>query len=87
MEIRPDADRSADLRGKGVGRKLIKRPRGLGGLMGPGCLVYTSARQLEDGERRWHTQGRNTAFTPHLNYNVVRRTQNCPLACQANEKG
>ena len=87
MEIRPDADRSADLRGKGVGRKLIKRPRGLGGLMGPGCLVYTSARHLEDGERRWRTQGQIAVISPHLNYNAFRRLQICGLAPCANLKG
>lgn len=72
---------------KGVERKLIKRPRGLGGLMGPGCLVYTSARHLEDGESRWRTQGQKTAFTPQFNYNVVRRLQICAFARRTNLGG
>ena len=87
MQIRPDADRSADLRGEGVGRKLIKRPRGLGGLMGPGCLVYTSARHLEDGERRWRTQGQIAVISPHLNYNAFRRLRIGGFTTQANGKG
>ena len=87
MQIHLAADRSVDLRREGVGRKLIKRPRGLGGLMGPGFLVYTSARHLEDGQRRWRTQGQIAVISPHLNYNAFRRLQICRFAPCANLKG
>ncbi|KCZ57709.1 hypothetical protein HY30_17240 [Hyphomonas chukchiensis] len=72
---------------EGVERKLIKRPRGLGGLMGPGCLVYTSARHLEDDERRCSTQGQKTAFLPQFDYNAVRGLQFGGFASRANLKG
>jgi hypothetical protein len=38
-------------KGEGVGQKLIKRPRGLGGLMGLEHLLNASVRQSEDGGR------------------------------------
>jgi hypothetical protein len=49
--------------GGGVGQKLIKRPRGLGGLMGLEHLLNASARQFEDGDVLCRRQVRKAAFS------------------------